>query len=150
MCLSNAKIISPNEDLVCYKVCLVADRKVFSPYQYFPLKIGKRLKAFYDIDGVFSDEEISINGHKFEGRKYQNIEEDLYLAEGGVFHSFVKKEDAFSHIQQNFGKWAWRIYECIIPKDSKLVLKGYFDSVNLYDSYGSSEIILKEPVFENF
>lgn len=153
MCLYGAKQITANDDLVCYK--LVARNKetgeLKSPFVCTNLTANERLTATW-----YSGKNIAwkFNGHEVDISSLCN---GIEMVNGGCFHSFRFKDQAFDflwndvplhydHIKDD--AYELVVYECIIPKDSKVIFSGLFPirDDRGHFSFASSEIIIKEEV----
>lgn len=138
MCLLKSEVIKPNEDLVCYKVVRVkANGELVSPYRLTPYKLITRMTAVFNHNVDYKEE--VFNGHSVQ--TLYELGRGL-IVEGGVFHSFVTKEDAIKFVMW-FGNPEVKIqvHECIIPKDSNVIFLGKFRNMA---SYASSEIIVTD------
>lgn len=140
MCLFNSEVIKPSEDLVCYKVVRVEDNgELVAPYQLSPYKLNTRMTAVFEHSWEY--EEKVFNGHSVQ--TYYKLGLGL-MVEGGLFHSFVNKEDVIDFVRR-YGnpEVKLQIHECIIPKDSGIVFVGKFRN---RASYASSEIIVTDKI----
>lgn len=165
MCLNKAKVITLEEDKVVYKVfnklndgtlislfqkkiCELSDTPIHDELSIFDFELSN--------DGQY--ELININDHNIATHKYENGEFDVY---GGLFHSFENYDDAVFVANNTMDGLCWHygegaknvVVKCIIPKNSQLVMVGgacytkNYEAV-LVPSYASSDIILKEIVYE--
>lgn len=167
MCLERARVITLKKDKVVYKVFIKKpDGRLLTLYQkrYYELSdkpIHDELSKFdfYGRERDILSEIININGHDFEVI-HNNGECDVY---GGMFHSFENYDDAVNvassklnvcSLQYWYGDGAKNVVvKCIIPKNAQLVMEGIFPYELNYEffnakSYASSDIILKEIVYE--
>lgn len=138
MCLFKSEVIKPNEDLVCYKVVRVEDNgELVGPYRLTPYKLNARMTAVFEHNFEYIEE--TFNGHSVQTNYKLGCG---LMVEGGVFHSFVNKEDAIEFVRR-YGNPEVKnqVHECIIPKDSDVIFLGEFQN---RPSYGSSEIIVTD------
>jgi hypothetical protein len=115
MCLVRAKLITPEEDIVCYKFLKVEGDKYLSPYQYREYKLGRTLSLKRNNLPLVAD----IHGR-------------TPMIYKGAFHSIkllkVAKEYAKSSSDWSTGqKYDMIVMKCIIPKNSNYVYKGIFN-----------------------
>ena len=111
MCLTNIEKITPQEDIICYKLFVidpkVCDSDMRSPFYSKSWKIGKMETLKRNAATVYSS---YYNGHK------------NHKIQGGAYHSYQNIADIpvefllFSEIV---------VCKCIIPKSSKYVYSGY-------------------------
>jgi len=134
MCQLNNRILTINEDTICYKI----EKKVLnsisecwvSMYMSEELEHGKVIKA----EGMCSLERRNIH-------KAIKCGEDVNLSYG-YFHSFESIEDARAemkiHDQQLLGKF--RIVKCVIPKGTE----SYIGRFKTFKTYASAKIKITE------
>lgn len=166
MCLNNARVITLKKDKVVYKVFTKKpDGTLITLYQkrYYelsdePIHDELSMFDFFARERDSSTEIMDINGHDFEVIRRENGECDVY---GGVFHSFENYDDAVNIANSNIsGLHYWYgigaknvVVKCIIPKNAQLTMEGIFPYTLDFEkftakSYASSDIILKEIVYE--
>lgn len=154
MCLFCARLETLEEDKVVYKVFKkTPDGKLYTAYQEKEYELSDNVihdsLDFFDCSDDFLFSKFKINGHEFVGGK---VAVDCYNVTEGMFHSFVHYEDAskVANKKDVCGDYEYVVVKCIIPKESKLVMRGRFKSLfGRFDSYASSDIIFKEIIDES-
>ena len=117
MCLEKAIQIKPEKDIICYKICVFAENRFFSPFYYFPYllgkveKIGKMKPAIY-FDYLANSDMVTIDGDSFHSFK------TLRGAKGML--EILKKKSGTSTTTN------YVILKCVIPKDSKYIYEGLY------------------------
>lgn len=138
MCLYSAKKVTPEEDILVYKVLRIRKRSVnllnikeyCSPYHWDTVWYLRERK---DIDA--SEPELVRQVSMFEG--------EYFRIQGNAFHSFKNKEKAmeeagYLELMLDEPEGVYVVGEFIIPKDSRYVYEGsYSGSV----SYASSSLV---------
>lgn len=135
MCLSRGKVIDLKEDLICYKVYR-EKTSLFGKKYYTALyrtadkkryKVGKSYGAkiisqYHDV-AVINDEKVQCKWFMEKGKKISDVC-------GGVFHLFRDFQSAKAELNK-FGNLhelkkgdGLVIAECIVPRDSKVVIVG--------------------------
>ena len=140
MCLEKAIQIKPEKDIICYKICVFAENRFFSPFYYFPYLLGKVEKIGKMGPEIYSSysadsEMVAIQGDSFHSFK------TLRGAKGAL--EIIKKKSGTSTTTN------YVILKCVIPKDSKYVYEGlyYPDTDNKkYVSYASQQIMQIEAL----
>lgn len=153
MCIIHARQVIYNQsDIVCYKFFIEEDDVVRGLYQPFVFRIGEREEAMLK-DVWKCGELMQFNGITVEGES--SVKCGLRV-NSGVFHSFTSynvaslfRKDyvcgghAFLYIDMPIIKCR----KCIIPKDSKVIFRGYTEMDDFdYESYASSEIIVTNEI----
>jgi len=141
MCLNKAKKLNivhdgTEIDRTCYKVLLVKGkwpfRKLHSPlWDDFTWKKNK----MYSATACEEPDRTRIGDDKWE-------------VDGRSFHSFMNLLDACfvaEEIKKNKQE-DYRVYECIIPKDTRFVYEGEYGCG--YGSYASEKLIVKKQVYK--
>ena len=126
MCLTNIEKITPQEDIICYKLFVidpkVCDSDMRSPFYSKSWKIGKMETLKRNAATVYSS---YYNGHK------------NHKIQGGAYHSYQNIADIpvefllFSEIA---------VCKCIIPKSSKYVYSGYNNENKSSKGYASQKL----------
>ena len=126
MCLTNIEKITPQEDIICYKLFVidpkVCDSDMRSPFYSKSWKIGKMETLKRNAATVYSS---YYNGHK------------NHKIQGGAYHSYQNIADIpvefllFSEIV---------VCKCIIPKSSKYVYSGYNNENKSSKGYASQKL----------
>lgn len=128
MCLivSVPEVFIANEDITCYKIYVVKDGKLVSPYQGAPMPVFNILNTTRLGSAFLCDDNY-----------------DFFEVNEG-FHSYLNLFDADprSFIWNNFSDKAI-VVRCIIPKGSKF----YKGISNKHENYCSESIILKEIMY---
>ena len=168
MCLCDAKIIKPEDDLICYKIfreytcddasvdfekmSMKWNDKIVSYFRNYVFELNRRMVAECSLGDGMKFYMNEVNGHHYIQDEYKNVE-------SGVFHSFKHLYDAAIYLRllstqlfygDSFESLYSRIFsvnvmqnvtlrKCIIPKDSNVVLEGDFEGS---ESYASSDIIV--------
>lgn len=153
MCLLCGKVETLEEDKIVYKVFKkTPDGKLYTAYQEKEYELSDNVihdsLDFFERSDNFILSKFNINGHEFVGGR---IADNCYNVTEGMFHSFACYTDARKVADKKdvFGDYEYVVVECIIPKESKLVMHGRFSSIfGRFDSYVSSDIIFKEIVDE--
>ena len=124
MCLITTKNIPEiaQEDIVCYKIYILIEDELLSPYQGMPAP------AINEVTNTLLD------------RAYLSNYRGAYMISKG-FHSFKYLDDLINELDfwQSFDI---KIFRCIIPKGTKYY-EGKFGD---FPSYCSESIILKETI----
>lgn len=123
MCLTNIEKITPQEDIICYKLFRVdpneCDSDMWSPYQPKSWKIGKMESLKRNEPTVYSP------GYK------------KYIILGGAYHSYQNITD----IPVEFlSRSEFVVCKCIIPKSSKYVYSGYNNENENSKGYASQKL----------
>ena len=126
MCLTNIEKITPQEDIICYKLFVidpkVCDSDMRSPFYSKSWKIGKMETLKRNAATVYSS---YYNGHK------------NHKIQGGAYHSYQNIADIpvefllFSEIV---------VCKCIIPKSSKYVYSGCNNDNKSSKGYASQKL----------
>lgn len=155
MCLTHAtQLISVQSDIVCYKFFIEHDDVVRGLFHPFVFHIGEREEAMlrnaWRCDGLMQFNGIAIDGES-------NAEHGLCV-NSGVFHSFNSYDDAKAYYKNYIflGRCFLHLVmptvkcrKCIIPKDSKVIFRGYTEVDDFeYESYASSEIIVTNEIID--
>ena len=133
MCLTNIEKITPQEDIICYKLFkidpTVCDSDMWSPFYSKSWKIGKMETLKRNAATVYSS---YYNGHK------------SHKIQGGAYHSYQNIADIpvefllFSEIV---------VCKCIIPKSSKYVYSGCNNGDQNSKGYASQKLKPVEIVY---
>lgn len=131
MCLTNIEKITPQEDIICYKLLRVdpneCDSDMWSPYQSKSWKIGRMESLKRNEPTLYS------SGYK------------KYAILGGAYHSYQNITD----IPVEFlSRSEFVVCKCIIPKSSKYVYSGYNNENKNSKGYASQK--LKPVEFVHF
>lgn len=123
MCLTNIEKITPQEDIICYKLLRVdpteCDSDMLSPYQSKSWKIGRMESLKRNEPTVYS------SGYK------------KYIIRGGAYHSYKNIAD----IPVEFLlRSEFVVCKCIIPKSSKYVYSGYNNENKNSKGYASQKL----------
>ena len=132
MCLSFAKLVTSEEDIITYKVFEDVEGNLYSPMYYYKWSRSTMKKEcagpprnLLDIETTFGHGEI------------------IY---GGAFHSFKYRRDAEAYLDYLVHNQLWNkklvIKKCVIPKDSKRIFAGIFTDGGDALCYASTELIL--------
>ena len=126
MCLTNIEKITPQEDIICYKLFMidpkVCDSDMWSPFHSKSWKIGKMETLKRNGPTVYS---FYYNGHK------------SHKIQGGAYHSYQNIAD----IPVEFLlRPEIVVCKCIIPKSSKYVYSGYNNENKNSKGYASQKL----------
>ena len=124
MCLITTKNIPEiaQEDIVCYKIYILIEDELLSPYQ------GSPAPAINKVTNTLLD------------RAYLSNYRGAYMISKG-FHSFKYLDDLIKELDF-WQSYDIKIFKCIIPKGTKY----YEGKFNNSPSYCSESIILKEII----
>ena len=124
MCLITTKDIPEiaQEDIVCYKIYILIEDELLSPYQ------GSPAPAINKVTNTLLD------------RAYLSKYTAVYMV-GRGFHSFKYLDDLIEELDF-WLSFDIKIFKCIIPKGTKYY-EGKFGD---FPSYCSESIILKEAI----
>ena len=133
MCLSNIEKITPQEDIVCYKLFMinprVCDSDMWSPFKSKHWKIGRMETLKRNKPTVYSS--------YYNGQKKHKIQ-------GGAYHSYQNIAD----IPAEFLSCPdFVVCKCIIPKSSKYVYSGYNNDNENSKGYASQKLKPVEIVY---
>ena len=123
MCLSNIEKITPQEDIICYKLLMInpneCDSDMWSPYQLKSWKIGR-------MESLKRNEPILYSsGYK------------KYVILGGAYHSYQNVTDIPAEF---LSRSDFVVCKCIIPKSSKYVYSGYNNENENSKGYASQKL----------
>ena len=123
MCLTNIEKITPQEDIVCYKVFKVnrkeLDSDLLSPCQDKKWKLG-RTETLRRIEPI-----------RYVNQLHQ------YTVNGGAYHSYQTLNDVYANY---FDNPRYVVCKCIIPKDSKYVYSGLNNCDEESKGYASQKL----------
>lgn len=110
MCLRNPKLITPSEDIVCYKILGTYENDINDL-----INIDSKVQTHYKLNKTKS---LNRNTEDI----IDSINDNTYI-EGGAYHSYFDLEDAIYFAKRSI--WInLYIVECIIPKNSKYIFEG--------------------------
>ena len=126
MCLTNVEKITPQEDIICYKLFVidpkVCDSDMRSPFYSKSWKIGKMETLKRNAATVYSS---YYNGHK------------NHKIQGGAYHSYQNIAD----IPVEFLlRSEIVVCKCIIPKSSKYIYSGCNNGDQNSKGYASQKL----------
>lgn len=126
MCLSQARLINPEKEITCYKLCketetLTGDKCYVSPYMGYIYELGK----------------LATNGGKY-AQGYVDTDGTL-LVTRNAFHTFKTLKGAQSVKKKQLPNCV--IVKCIIPKESTFVYEGVYNFFSRYVSYASQQLL---------
>lgn len=126
MCLTDFEKITPQEDIICYKLFKISPTACYSdmwsPFYSKSWKIGKMETLKRNAPTVYSS--------YYNGGKKQIIE-------GGAYHSYQNIAD----IPVEFLLYSdFVVCKCIIPKSSKYVYSGYNNENENSKGYASQKL----------
>ena len=131
MCQIHNNRVPKGRDIIAYKVLYAKDNELFTPYQDFPMEIGKEY---------------------YTGRL--TIAREGCAIDMGFFHSFKNMKDAKKWIKtiENITLKSYRIMKVLIPNTEKecLVYSGEFWAsyqLEHVESYASNKIVILEEVY---
>jgi len=126
MCLTNARNITTTA-WKCVGGEMVPDRFEIPCYKVF------RVKGFWPFRKLmspFHTETVWKRGKVNEiGKDEPKADEWHTHISGDAFHSFEHLKDAIDEVDimnKNCGGVRYRVYECVIPKDTKFLYDGYY------------------------
>lgn len=124
MCLRRCNKIKVEQDIVCYKVVCVKleDCLYTSPFKKSTLWEFGKMKEIKNL----TRKNISLYKQQILQNNY------MYRIDGCSYHSFKEKDDAVKFIKKGYIKNNWKKYavlECKIPKNSKYIFEGDFETI---------------------
>lgn len=123
MCLRHPNKIEIDKDTICYKVVTKKlTGELVSPYMASKYPLGKT-KKLQRSEPIF---------------KWDNFH-DYEIIEGGAYHTFKKYKDAKKYAIAD--GWNGVVIQCIIPKNTKFIYEGWYDTyVGMFPSYASEKV----------
>lgn len=165
MCLYNAKVIKPEEDLICYKIFRRNQRnnRLTTFFNKFIVHENTPLRAFCADEDFIKEHRghmvETFNGHPVE--TFDDPMRETYSTYSGVFHCFAEQKDALHFLKTIIPNFYQNclgdksnvpvVHKCVIPKESRVVFEGYYDIMPDLPSksYASSHLIVKEEIGRN-
>jgi len=150
MCLTKAKLIKTENDIVCYKVLKIRSGKLLSPIigrDFHQITYEYELNRT-ELQPYYIYPEYRIQSEKeYMGKKFKK---SSITIGNGAFHSFKYERSAFKYAKRlSYDSFyatefpgdicQYIVVKCIIPKNSKYIYKGKISGEHMI-GYASSAI----------